>query len=94
MSRVAIEAAVDVLKPLELREGQLPQFVRLMKEKTRPPRTLEPYFADVMLFQLSQLPEANLKLILDDNQWHKLTEILPRYEQMGPFLKECGYLPE
>jgi hypothetical protein len=79
---------------LGLNAGQHQRLLALFEQETRPPKKFgtDDYFG--LLCQVSRVPEATLKSILNDSQWTKLKPEFAQAKQMEPMLKQTGYVPE
>ncbi|HTI52276.1 MAG TPA: hypothetical protein VL475_15040, partial [Planctomycetaceae bacterium] len=75
---------------LDLRREQCENLVRLLTEKTPPLRKFGRYDFDVVLYQMSQLVEADLNAVFDPAQWGALKKLLVRIQAMKPFFEEAG----
>jgi hypothetical protein len=82
---------------MPLRADQRRAFIDLMVTRLKPPRRSGVYgymgYYYVM-YQLSQLPEEQVKPLFDDVQWKAITRQFNQCKQMKPWLKQNGLLVE
>ena len=93
--RASIEAAVAALEQnMPLRDVQRREFVTLLTKLTKPPHKSGVYNYQVLMYQLSQLPEEKLKPLFDDAQWKIISQQFNNFKGMRQWLKQSGQLPE
>jgi hypothetical protein len=72
---------------------QRQRFEEVVLAETRPPRKFpDSQDLDLVLFQISRVPERKLKPIFDDLQWRLLVQALSEARKVGPFLIQGGYV--
>ena len=93
--RTTVEAVIDMLdQVVSFRAEQRQKIVNLLVERKKLPRVFGQYNYYLVLYQASQLPEANLKEFLDEPQIKALNKVFNQVRGYEPFLKSNGYLPE
>jgi hypothetical protein len=93
--RAQIEAAVVVLEQnMPFRDVQRREFVTLLSNLTKPPHKSGLYSYQVLMYQLSQLPEEKLKPLFDDAQWKIISQQFNNFKGMRQWLKQSGQLPD
>jgi hypothetical protein len=78
---------------LGLSAAQRRRLVELLFQETPPPRKFGQYDSLYIQYQMSRLPEASLKPIFDEAQWHSLRPRLARAQAMQAVLERNGDLP-
>lgn len=78
---------------MPLRDEQRQQLIKLMQEKTTPPKKYGQYDYYVVLHKMWKLPEASLKSILTPSQWKTLNTQFNQARGMEQFLKTGGFIP-
>jgi hypothetical protein len=76
-----------------LRKEQREKLITLMTQETKPSPHPGPYDTQVILVQLSRLPEERLKPLFDEDQWPIVSQQLAGYQQQEPMLKQAGLMP-
>ena len=66
----------------------------LLRRETKPLRQSGQYDYYAMMYQVSQIPEARLKPLLDDIQWPVFHQQLGQMRGMEQWLKQNGLLPD
>jgi hypothetical protein len=66
--------------------------VKLLLDETEPPKRFGQYDTYLVFVQLSKLPEAKIKTILDDTQRKSLKRLVDRFRGMEQTLKMQGYM--
>jgi hypothetical protein len=79
---------------LGLSAAQRERFTKLLAEQTRPAKISGPYDTQVLLLQLTKLPEDQFKPIFDAAQWRLLTQQFAQAKSMEFFLDRNGYVPD
>jgi len=79
---------------LRLSKEQHRQLEELLVKETRPPRRFGEYDYYGVMFQVSRLPEASLRPILDDHQWDKLSRQVAEAVRLERMLKDEGFVPD
>jgi hypothetical protein len=79
---------------LKLGDAQHQKLERLLIARTRAPRKFGEYDYYGLMFQLSKLPETEVKLIFDEVQWEKLARQFAEAQRLEKVLRLGGYLPE
>jgi hypothetical protein len=93
--RSAVEAVIDMLdQVVSFRAEQRQKIVNLLVERKKLPRVFGQYNYYLVLYQVSQLPEANLKEFLDEPQIKALNKVFNQVRGYQSFLQSSGYLPE
>ncbi len=93
--RSTVEAVIGMLDQVfSFRAEQRQKLIDLIIERKRLPRIFGQYNYYLVLYQLSQLPEASLKEILDEPQLKALEKVFNQMRGYEQFLKSGGYLPE
>lgn len=91
--RAEVECLVALLEDvLPLEAEQRERLLDLVIRETRRPRISSEYDHYVVLWQLSRLPEDQLKPIFDETQWKVLTEQFRNMRDIGELLKKNGKL--
>jgi hypothetical protein len=93
--RAQIELAVTVLEQnLPLRAAQRRELITLFSSVAKPPRKSGGNGYNVVMYRVSQLPEAKLKPLFDDAQWKVVSRQFNQYRGMKQWLKQSGQLSE
>jgi hypothetical protein len=79
-------------KQLGLSREQHRRFVELIAKQTHPLERYGELDDDAVMLQASRLPEADLKPIFDDAQWHLLKGHFDQAKRIEKSLIEKGYL--
>ncbi|MEJ7638140.1 MAG: hypothetical protein WKF75_09230 [Singulisphaera sp.] len=92
-------AAVDFLstklaRALGLSVDQRERLARLIKDETRPPKSMGTQDFNVASYQASQVPMAKYEAILDDAQIKVLERQLPMWQRNDVVLRRQGYVPD
>ncbi len=91
--RARVESVVSSLdEQLGLSREQHRRFVTLIVEKTPPLKRYGEYDAYAVIFQMSRLPEAQLKRILDEGQLRLLDDKFLEVRPYARILDAKGYL--
>ncbi len=77
-----------------LSADQRERFSKLLMDETEAPRKFGQWDYQAVLYQASRLPEAKLKAIFDDAQWHVMSQQIQQAKGMAPFLKNGGFIPD
>lgn len=89
-----IEAAMSNLESIiPMRAEQRRQLVKLLLEKTPPPKKFGQYSYYAVLYQMRTMGEAKLRPIFDDAQWQALNRLLERMRGLEQHLRADGLLP-
>ncbi len=91
--KVAIQATLSKLG-IGLNQEQIEALQKLLLEETRPPLRFGPNDRNLVVFRLSQLPEARLKQALDKSQWKKLHPLLLQASGFEDSLIQNGVIEE
>lgn len=86
LSLLTIENAVP------FRHAQREQLVELLVDRTEPPKVFGQYDHYVVLLRLSQLPEGEIKPLLDERQWKLLQAQFGQARGLEQFLVQNGVL--
>ncbi len=81
-------------KGIGLSPDQSQALSKLMHEKTRPPTRFGQGDYYFMLFQLSRIPEAELKSRFDDIQWKLMSQQIQQGKGMEQWLKQQGIVED
>ena len=93
--RSTVEAVIGMLDQIvSFRAEQRQKLVDLLVERKRLPRVFGQYNYYLVIYQMSQLPEAKLKEFVDEPQLKALNKVFNQARGYEPFLKSNGYLPE
>lgn len=94
--RAQIELAVGMLdQTMPLRDEQRRAFLDLLARKTKPARSFQGvYDYYVLMYQIGQIPETEVKPIFSETQWKVLQQQIDQYRQILPNLRRSGYLIE
>lgn len=93
--RSTVEAVIGMLdQVVSFRAEQRQKLIDLIVDRKRLPRVFGQYNYYLVLYQASQLPEAQLKEFLDEPQLKALQKVFNQVRGYEPFLKSNGYLPE
>ncbi len=87
-----VVAMMDVR--LNLNKDQRRRFEQLLVMETRPPKKFGEYDYHGVMYQVSRVPEATLRLIFNDIQWGKLSPQLAEAVRLERTLKDGGYVPD
>ena len=94
--RAKVRLAVTNLdNALGLTADQRQRLIDLVLQETTPPEKPVPngqYESYVVLYKISQVPEAKVRSILDNAQWQALNQQLQQARGMEQFLRSNGYL--
>jgi hypothetical protein len=91
--QATIAVALTTLeKGIPLRDAQRQAIVEMLVKKTRPPESFGSYDYYFVVFQLSRLPESQLKPLFDDRQWTLLKAQFAQSRQMEPTLVQQGLI--
>jgi hypothetical protein len=78
---------------LGMTDDQRRRFEELLLRETQAPQQIGRLRRFVMFYQISRLPEAKLKAILDDIQWRCLEPQIARARGMNAVLEDNGFIP-
>ncbi len=78
---------------LPMLHEQRQQLLQLALDETAPPTQFGPHDSTYVLWQLSKLPEDNLRPIFDDRQWQVFRQSLQQASQFEQFLRGNGIVP-
>lgn len=92
MESAAIEAAARLVPVLDLSPAQHRRLERLLTSEIRPPRRLGGSTYAYVMYQLSRLPEADVRPIFRDSQWKFLHELLMSWNKAEKFLENDGFV--
>lgn len=93
--RASIESAmVSLENSVALLHSQHEAIVKLLLEETKPPTSFGQYDQQVVLYQMSRVPESKLKPILNERQWKALQAQINLNRGMEQFLIQQGFLPK
>lgn len=93
--RAKVELVVATLdQALGLRGEQRKKMVDLILAETKPPKRYGQYDYYLVMYQLSKIPEAKMKPLLDAAQWKVLQAQLQQGRGMEDFLRQNGFLLE
>lgn len=92
-------AAVDFLstklaRALGLSVDQRERLARLIKDETRPPKSMGTQDFNVASYQASQVPMAKYEAILDDAQIKVLERQFANWKRNDRMLEQQGYVPD
>jgi hypothetical protein len=91
--RAKVELIVAMLdNVLPLREHKRQKFISLILEKTQPPRHFGQQDYYVVMWNISKIPEADLKALFDDTEWKILRQQFHQVRGMEEWLKQSGLL--
>lgn len=91
--RAKVELIVAMLdNALPLREQKRQKFISLILEKTKPPRRFGQQDYYVVMWNISKIPEADLKALFDDTEWKILRQQFNQVRGMEQWLKQSGLL--
>lgn len=83
---------LDVAVPM--RDEQRQKLIKVMQDDTRPPKRFGQYDFQVVMFQMTQLPEEKIKPIFDAAQWNALQTQFRQSKGMENHLRTNGFLDE
>jgi hypothetical protein len=93
--RAKVELVVSMLESaIPLRDEQRQKLIVLVVTQTKPPQHFTQQDFNVVLWNLSKLPESKLKPLFDETQWKILTQQFARVQGMGALLKESERVGE
>jgi hypothetical protein len=78
---------------ISLTADQRKGLVKVLLDKTEPPKRFGQYDMYVVFWQIGKLDEASLKPVLDDAQRQSLKKMADRFQGMEQTLRAQGYLP-
>src|SRR5262249_5245160 len=94
-SRATIEwFVVHLDKALGLSEAQRASLVDLLVTETPPPERFGQADFWFLMFQMTRLPEAKIKAILDETQWRLLSRQFIQARGMEPWLRSNGLIAQ
>jgi hypothetical protein len=92
--KAKVDLAIATLdRSVGLRFEQRKQFAKLLMEETQPPKRFGQYDYYVILLQASNLPEAKIKPIFNEQQWRLLNRQFQNAKGLETFLKNGDFLP-
>jgi len=93
--RAIVAAALATLEnSVPLRHEQHEALVKLIVEKTPPPRIASQYNHYLVMYRISKLPEKEVHALLDDRQQKLLARQLDQFRGMEQMLIQNGVLPK
>jgi len=98
-ARYRLEAKLDLLivaadESLGLRIEQRDKLLKLCREKVRPPRRFGQYDSYVIMYELSKIPEAEVRAILDETQLNGWKQSMNQFRGMEQFLRQNKLLDD
>ncbi len=90
--RSVVEVADRLVRVLNLSPEQHQRLKKLLMVKIRPPRRLGDSVYAYIMYQLSKLPEAEVRPIFSDSQWKLLHQFLVGWSGARPFLEHDGFV--
>jgi hypothetical protein len=91
--RAAVESAITMMEDVvALNQLQRAALIKLLTEKTKPPASFGQFDYQFVMYQLSQLPAAELRSLLDKRQQELLAPHLQQMRGMRQMLIENGAL--
>jgi len=91
--RAEVEWLVTMLdNVMPLNDDQRAQLIALFLEKTRPPRSFGDYDPYIILWQVSLIPDDQLKPIFDEVQWQVLNQQFTNMKGAWQHLRKSGRL--
>ena len=99
MRPIADGAAVDHLtiklaRALGLSADQRKRLARLIKDETRPPKSMGTRDFNVVSYQASQIPMEKYEAILDAAQMKVLERQFATWRRYESMIKQQGYVPD
>src|SRR5262249_29114377 len=85
---------VHIDKALGLSELQRTRLVELLATETAPPERYGQADFWFLMFQMTRLPEAKIKAILDEPQWRLLSRQFNQARGMEPWLRSNGLIAQ
>ena len=85
---------VHIDKALGLSDLQRGRLVELLEQETQPPQRFGQADFWYLMYQMTRLPEAKLKAILDEPQWRLLSRQFMQARGMEPWLKSNGLIAQ
>jgi hypothetical protein len=85
---------VHIDKALGLSDGQRARLAELLASETPPPRRFGQADFWYLMYQMTRLPEAKVKAILDEPQWRLLSRQFIQARGMGPWLRSNGLIAQ
>ena len=85
---------VHIDKALGLSELQRGRLVELLASETPPPERFGQADFWYLMYQMTRLPEAKVKAILDEPQWRLLSRQFIQARGMGPWLRSNGLIAQ
>jgi hypothetical protein len=85
---------VHIDKALGLSDLQRGRLVDLLEQETPPPQRFGQADFWYLMYQMTRLPEAKLKAILDEPQWRLLSRQFMQARGMEPWLKSNGLIAQ
>jgi hypothetical protein len=93
--RASIETVLDTVEnTVPLRDDQHDAIVKLLIEETKPPISFGQYDHQAVMCNLSRVPEAKLKPVLDARQWKLMQAQIDQNRGMEQWLRQQGVLPK
>jgi hypothetical protein len=84
---------VMLARSLGMTDDQRRRFETLLLEETRPPEAFGVHDYQIVMYQAARIPEAKLRPIFDDLQWHVLSGEFAVARSQEQWLKEGGHVP-
>jgi hypothetical protein len=95
LRRATIEwFVVHIDKALGLSDLQRGRLVELLSSETPPPERYGQADFWFLMYQLTRLPEAKVKAVLDEPQWRLLSRQFIQARGMGPWLRSNGLIAQ
>lgn len=93
--RAAIEVALHTLaNTVALQHDQHEAVLKLVIEETRPPNVFGQHDHSAVMYEMSKLPAAKLKPLLDERQWKLLQQQFNQARGMEGFLIQNGIIDQ
>ena len=93
--RAAIEVSLHTLgNAVALRHDQHEAVLKLLVEETQPPYVFGQYDHHAVMYEMSSLPAAKLKPLLDERQWKLLQQQFNQARGMEAFLVQNGIIDQ
>jgi hypothetical protein len=91
--RASIEMAVMVWEQsVPFRDRQRRELISLLTKETKPPLKSTSYDYNLIVYELSCLPQEKLKPLFDEAQWKIMNRYLAQGRGVAPFLRKNGLL--
>jgi hypothetical protein len=93
--RARLDLALELLNnSVGFTFDQRERLAKLLETETRPPKRMGSNDYWAVLYQISTVPDAKLRLIFDDVQWRALSRQLAQAKGLGMWLKQNGFVPD